>query len=132
VGLDAGADTIGWQLTHDHGVAVSRATINRILTRAEAIVPDPSKRPRFSYTRFDRIAKSGTVTLCVDGSATSASDEPTPEPTSSCSSTTSKSASSTPPPANSSASSPSTQHRTTSPETPNKKAESAQRRFSCR
>ena len=36
-------------------------------------------------------------------STTSASDEPTPEPTSSCSSTTSTSASSTPPPGNSSA-----------------------------
>ena len=48
-------------------------------------------------------------------STTSASAEPTPEPTSSCSSTTSTSASSTPPPANSSATSPSTHAATTNP-----------------
>ena len=35
-GLDAGADTIGWHLTHHHATTVSRATINRILTRAGA------------------------------------------------------------------------------------------------
>src|SRR3954469_3624852 len=31
-GLDAGADTIGWHLQHHHNTALSRATINRILT----------------------------------------------------------------------------------------------------
>lgn len=51
-GLDAGADTIGWHLSHHHGVTLSRATINRILTRAGALRPDPSKRPRSSYVRF--------------------------------------------------------------------------------
>ncbi|HEU4348565.1 MAG TPA: IS481 family transposase [Actinoplanes sp.] len=51
-GLDAGADTIGWHLTHHHRVTVSRATINRILTRAGAVVSDPSKRPKSSYLRF--------------------------------------------------------------------------------
>ena len=44
-GLDAGADTIGWHLTHTHGTTVSRATINRILTRAGAVAPEPSKGP---------------------------------------------------------------------------------------
>ncbi|MGH3922573.1 MAG: integrase core domain-containing protein [Pseudonocardiaceae bacterium] len=52
-GLDAGADTIGWHLTHHHRVTLSRATINRILTRAGAVAPDPSKRPRSSYIRFE-------------------------------------------------------------------------------
>jgi transposase InsO family protein len=52
-GLDAGADTIGWHLAHHHGTAVSRATINRILVRAGAITPDPSKRPKSSYVRFE-------------------------------------------------------------------------------
>jgi transposase InsO family protein len=52
-GLDAGADTIGWHLTHRHQVTLSRATINRILTRAGTITPDPSKRPRSSYLRFE-------------------------------------------------------------------------------
>jgi len=52
-GLDAGADTIGWHLTRHHGTTVSRATINRILVRAGAITPDPSKRPKSSYVRFE-------------------------------------------------------------------------------
>ncbi len=52
-GLDAGADTIGWHLQHRHQTMVSRATINRILTRAGAVTPDPSKRPKSSYIRFE-------------------------------------------------------------------------------
>jgi transposase InsO family protein len=52
-GLDAGADTIGWHLTHQHRVSVSRATINRILTREGVVTPDPSKRPKSSYIRFE-------------------------------------------------------------------------------
>jgi transposase len=52
-GLDAGADTIGWHLARHHGTTVSRATINRILVRAGAITPDPSKRPKSSYVRFE-------------------------------------------------------------------------------
>ena len=52
-GLDAGADTIGWHLTHHHGTSVSRATINRILVRAGAVTPEPSKRPKSSYIRFE-------------------------------------------------------------------------------
>nr|WP_232425354.1 DDE-type integrase/transposase/recombinase [Pseudofrankia inefficax] len=51
-GLDAGADTIGWHLSTHHGLVVSRATINRILNRAGAVVPQPAKRPRSSYIRF--------------------------------------------------------------------------------
>jgi transposase InsO family protein len=52
-GLDAGADTIGWHLTHHHGTTVSRATINRILVRAGTVTPEPSKRPKSSYIRFE-------------------------------------------------------------------------------
>lgn len=52
-GLDAGADTVGWHLAHHHDTVVSRPTINRILTRAGAVVPDPSKRPKSSYLRFE-------------------------------------------------------------------------------
>lgn len=51
-GHDAGADTIGWHLHHHHRIQVSRATIHRILTRAGAITPEPRKRPRSSYIRF--------------------------------------------------------------------------------
>lgn len=53
VGLDAGADTIGWHLHHRHGVELSRATIHRILTRNSAITPEPKKRPKSSYIRFE-------------------------------------------------------------------------------
>ena len=52
-GLDAGADTVGWHLTHHHGLTVSRATIHRILTRHAAVVPTPAKRPKSSYLRFE-------------------------------------------------------------------------------
>ena len=51
-GLDAGADTIGWHLQHHHAVTLSRATINRILSRAGAVSPEPAKRPKSSYIRF--------------------------------------------------------------------------------
>lgn len=51
-GLDAGADTIGWHLRHHHQVALSRATIHRVLVRAGAVTPQPAKRPRSSYLRF--------------------------------------------------------------------------------
>jgi transposase len=49
-GLDAGA--IGWHLQHHHRITLSRATIDRILARAGQITPEPSKRPKSSYIRF--------------------------------------------------------------------------------
>jgi transposase len=52
-GLDAGPDTIRWHLEHHHGIRVARATIHRILTRHGFIVPEPKKRPRSSYIRFE-------------------------------------------------------------------------------
>jgi transposase InsO family protein len=51
-GHDAGADTIAWHLARHHQVTVSRATIHRILTRHGAITPEPRKRPKSSYIRF--------------------------------------------------------------------------------
>lgn len=51
-GHDAGAETIAWHLAQHHAVTVSRATIHRILTRHGAIAPEPRKRPRSSYIRF--------------------------------------------------------------------------------
>jgi len=51
-GLDAGPETIGWHLRHHHGHEVSRATISRTLTRRGLVTPDPRKRPRSSYIRF--------------------------------------------------------------------------------
>jgi len=52
-GLDAGPETIAWHLKHHHGHQVSRATISRTLTRAGLVTPEPRKRPRSSYIRFE-------------------------------------------------------------------------------
>jgi transposase InsO family protein len=51
-GLDAGPDTIAWHLTNHHRVRVSAATIGRYLVRAGLVTPQPKKRPRSSYLRF--------------------------------------------------------------------------------
>lgn len=51
-GLDAGAETIHWHLQRRHNVAVSPATIRRVLHRAGLIKPAPKKRPKSSYIRF--------------------------------------------------------------------------------
>jgi transposase InsO family protein len=51
-GLDAGPDTIAWHLTQHHQVTVSLATISRYLTKAGLVVPEPKKRPKTSYIRF--------------------------------------------------------------------------------
>ena len=51
-GLDAGPDTIAWHLQHHHGVVVSRATIARYLAKAGLVVPEPKKKPKSSYVRF--------------------------------------------------------------------------------
>jgi len=51
-GLDAGPDTIVWHLAHHHGYTVSRATVARYLAKHGLVVPEPSKRPKSSYTRF--------------------------------------------------------------------------------
>src|SRR4051812_30381159 len=51
-GHDAGADTVRWHLEHAHRLVVSRATIHRILVRNATVNPDPSKRPKSSYIRF--------------------------------------------------------------------------------
>jgi transposase InsO family protein len=52
-GLDAGPHTIAWHLQHHHQVTVSPATVSRYLTRAGLVTPDPAKRPRSSYLRFE-------------------------------------------------------------------------------
>jgi len=52
-GLDAGPDTIAWHLAHHHRVKVSPATISRYLARAGLVVPEPRKRPKSSYLRFE-------------------------------------------------------------------------------
>jgi transposase len=51
-GLDAGPDTICWHLEHHHHVTVSAATVSRYLSARGLVVPQPRKRPRSSYIRF--------------------------------------------------------------------------------
>jgi transposase InsO family protein len=51
-GLDAGPDTLAWHLRQHHQLAVSRATISRYLTAHGLVTPQPKKRPRSSYVRF--------------------------------------------------------------------------------
>ena len=53
-GLDAGPATIAWHLQHHQpAITVSVATIRRYLITAERITPNPRKRPRSSYIRFE-------------------------------------------------------------------------------
>jgi transposase InsO family protein len=52
-GLDAGPVTIAWHLEREGLRALSTSTIRRILHRAGLIIPQPRKRPRSSYIRFE-------------------------------------------------------------------------------
>jgi transposase InsO family protein len=52
-GLDAGPDTIAWHLTQHHGVIISRSTISRYLAKSGLVIPEPKKRPKSSYVRFE-------------------------------------------------------------------------------
>jgi transposase InsO family protein len=52
-GLDAGAQTLHWHLERRHGTAPSVSTVMRVLRRRGCVVPQPKKRPRSSYVRFE-------------------------------------------------------------------------------
>ena len=52
-GLDAGPITIQWHLNHHHGIDVSVSTIRRRLLAAGLIEPEPKKRPKNTYMRFE-------------------------------------------------------------------------------
>ena len=52
-GLDAGSVTIAWHLDREGLRPPAPATISRILQQAGLITPEPRKRPRSSYTRFE-------------------------------------------------------------------------------
>jgi transposase InsO family protein len=52
-GLDAGPLTIAWHFEQEGLPALSSSTIRRILHQAGLIVPEPRKRPRSSYARFE-------------------------------------------------------------------------------
>ena len=52
-GLDAGPVTISWHLETEGHRPPATSTIRRILHTAGLIVPEPRKRPRDSYVRFE-------------------------------------------------------------------------------
>jgi transposase InsO family protein len=52
-GLDAGPETIRWHLQQHHNITVSVSTIRRRLVAAGRITPEPRKRPKTSYIRFE-------------------------------------------------------------------------------
>jgi transposase InsO family protein len=53
-GLDAGAHTIGWHLGQTAQATVpAESTIWKVLVRAGLVTPQPKKRPRSSYLRFE-------------------------------------------------------------------------------
>jgi len=51
-GLDGGPETIAWHLKRHHDVDVSVSTIRRRLVAAGLVIPEPRKRPKSSYIRF--------------------------------------------------------------------------------
>ena len=51
-GLDAGAVTIAWHLEKEGLRPPAAATISRIISQAGLVAPQPRKRPRSSYIRF--------------------------------------------------------------------------------
>ena len=52
-GHDAGAETIAWHLRQQAGTSPSVATIWRVLSRRGFVTPQPHKRPRSSWHRFE-------------------------------------------------------------------------------
>ncbi|WP_232317982.1 IS481 family transposase [Neomicrococcus aestuarii] len=52
-GLDAGPVTIAWNLEQEGYRPPSTSTIRRVLHKAGLIIPEPQKRPRSSYIRFE-------------------------------------------------------------------------------
>ena len=55
-GLDAGPATIAWHLGRQGLPAPSTSTIRRVLHAAGLVVPEPRKRPRSSWRRFEASA----------------------------------------------------------------------------
>ena len=51
-GLDAGPHTISWHLQQHHQITVSPSTIRRRLVDLGLVEPNPKKRPKSSYVRF--------------------------------------------------------------------------------
>jgi len=58
-GWDAGAQSVRERLLTQGHQAPSRATIHRILTNADRVTPQPHKRPRSSWIRFESASPNG-------------------------------------------------------------------------
>lgn len=58
-GADAGPETIAWHLQREGHHVPSTSTIRRILHAQGLIVPDPKKRPKSSYIRFEADLPNG-------------------------------------------------------------------------
>jgi transposase len=52
-GLDAGARTIHWHLSQTSASVPALSTIHRVLRRRGFVTPQPQKRPRSSWIRFE-------------------------------------------------------------------------------
>ena len=52
-GLDAGARTIAWHLNQSGADVPALSTIHRVLRRRGFVTPQPQKRPRSSWVRFE-------------------------------------------------------------------------------
>jgi transposase InsO family protein len=52
-GLDAGARTIAWHLRQSGTAVPALSTIHRVLRRRGFVIPQPQKRPRSSWVRFE-------------------------------------------------------------------------------
>jgi transposase InsO family protein len=59
LGVDAGAQTIAYHLGLRHGRVPSVSTIWRVLRRRGFVVPEPHKRPRSSWIRFEAQLPNG-------------------------------------------------------------------------
>ncbi|MEO7348329.1 MAG: IS481 family transposase [Terrimesophilobacter sp.] len=59
-GHDAGPVTIAWHLEQEAIMPPSTSTIRRILHTAGLIIPEPRKRPKNSYVRFEAAQPNGT------------------------------------------------------------------------
>ena len=58
-GLDAGAESIADRLSREGLTAPATSTIWRILRRADRVTPQPRKRPRSSWIRFEAASPNG-------------------------------------------------------------------------